>query len=162
MTIKLSRLQCLIHMDFEGETKWLPFSRWLLKFIFLYGIVLSFFCQFDFNVFLNFQIQNYCIILSSITEINCRGANAVHRMTSLDGNVFPNTLPMWRESTGHRWIPRTKGKWYRGVFASVWSLLPGSFCTRELLVCFTACVKWLSPSEWQADSGLVSCWLCGS
>ena len=53
------------------------------------------FCKFDFNVFLdNFQIQNYCIILSSSTEINCRGANAVHRMTSLDGNVFSNTLPL--------------------------------------------------------------------
>ena len=99
------------------------------------------FCKFDFNVFLNFQIQNYCIILSSSTEINCQGANAVHRMTSLDGNVFSNTLPMWGESTGHRWIPCRKGKWYRGVFASVWSLLPGSFCTCELLVCFTACFK---------------------
>ena len=107
----------------------------ILKLIFLYMELFYYLlCKLDFNVFLNFQIQNYCIILSSCTEINCRGANAVHRMTSLDGNVFPNTLPMWGESTGHQWILRTKGKWYKGVFVSVWFLLPGSFCTRELLV----------------------------
>ena len=56
-----------------------------------------YFFKFDFNAFLNFQIEIYCIVLSSCTE---RGSNAVHRMTSLHGNVFPNV-----RTIGHRGFP---------------------------------------------------------
>ena len=30
-------------------------------------------------------------------------------ITSSNGNIFHATGPLWRESTGHRWIPLTKG-----------------------------------------------------
>ena len=150
--------------EFRGRDKMVALFKTIFWNSFSYreSFYYSFFSKFTLNVFQNFQIQIYCIILSSCTEIDCKGANAVHRMTSLYGNVFLDTLPMWMESTGHRWIPRTKGKWYRGVFARVWSPLPGSFCTHEPLVCFTACVKRLPPSQWQAGSGLVWSWLCAS
>ena len=29
-------------------------------------------------------------------------------MTSSNGNIFRVTGPLWREATGHRWIPLTK------------------------------------------------------
>ena len=53
--------------------------------------VIVFFFIFNFSVFLNFHTEIYCIIVSSCTE---RGSNAVHRMTSLLGNVFPNAAPV--------------------------------------------------------------------
>ena len=72
---------------FEGETKWCPFQEinypvwnWFIVFFI-----------FNFSAFLNFHTQIYCIIVSSCTE---KGSNAVHRMTSLLGNVFPNAAPM--------------------------------------------------------------------
>ena len=52
---------------------------------------IGFFFIFNFSAFLNFHTEIYCIIVSSCTE---RGSNAVHRMTSLLGNVFPNAAPM--------------------------------------------------------------------
>ena len=33
-----------------------------------------------------------------------------HMMTSSNGNFFRVTGPLWRESTGHRWIPLTKAR----------------------------------------------------
>ena len=33
-----------------------------------------------------------------------------HMMTSSNGNFFRVTGPLWRESTGHRWIPFTKAR----------------------------------------------------
>ena len=35
-------------------------------------------------------------------------------MTSSNGNIFRVTGPLWGESTGHRWIPRTKAMQWRG------------------------------------------------
>ena len=41
-----------------------------------------------------------------------RGPNIVHHMmTSWHGNALHITGPLWGESTGHRWIPLTKGQW---------------------------------------------------
>ena len=34
-------------------------------------------------------------------------------MIAWHGNIFCITGPLWGESTGHRWIPLTKGQWYR-------------------------------------------------
>ena len=35
-------------------------------------------------------------------------SSSLAKMTSLNGNVFRVTGPLWGESTGHRWIPLTK------------------------------------------------------
>ena len=44
-------------------------------------------------------------------------------MTSVNGNIFRATGPLWGESTGHRWIPLTKasnaGLWY--FFICAWT-----------------------------------------
>ena len=164
LTTMLSWLQCFIHMYCEDGTKWLPFSRRyqnFLKLIFLYGIVSLFlFFKFTLNVFQNFQIQIIVLFyhpaLRLIVGVQTPCTACRHYMETISLIL----LRCEGKSTGHRWIPRTKGKWYRGVCARVWSLLPGYFCIHEPLVCFTACVKRLPPSQWQADSGLVSSWLC--
>ena len=39
-------------------------------------------------------------------------------MTSLNGNIFHVTGPLWGESTGHRWIPLTKA-----IDAELWCFL---------------------------------------
>ena len=39
-------------------------------------------------------------------------------MTSLNGNIFRVTGPLWGESTGHRWIPLKKGS-----DAEIWCFL---------------------------------------
>ena len=64
------------------------------EYIYIYTIdfpVSFIFFKFDFSAFLNFHTEIYCVILSSCTE---SGPNAVHRMTSLLINVFPNSGPM--------------------------------------------------------------------
>ena len=81
---------------FEGETKWCPFQDdSIYIYIYIYipiNFPVSFiFFKFDFSAFLNFHTEIYCVILSSCTE---SGSNAVHRMTSLLINVFPNSGPM--------------------------------------------------------------------
>ena len=85
-----------------GRDKMVPLSRWYI-YIYMYIYIYSnqFSCmelfyylsifKFDFSVFLNFHTEIYCVILSSCTE---SGSNAVHRMTSLLGNVFLNAGPM--------------------------------------------------------------------
>ena len=84
------RLQC-----FEGETKCCPFQDDIYIYIYIYVPIkfpVSFiFFKFEFSAFLNFHTEIYCVILSSCTE---SGSNAVHRMTSLLGNVFPTSGPM--------------------------------------------------------------------
>ena len=42
-------------------------------------------------------------------------------MTSLNGNIFRVTGPLWGESTGHRWIPLTKAS-----DAELWCFLSSS------------------------------------
>ena len=68
-----------------------PFQDYIFKSMLLYGIFYYSF-KFDFNSFLNFQMQISCIILSPCSELR---SNAVHKMTSLHGNYFPNTGPMY-------------------------------------------------------------------
>ena len=79
---------------FEGETKWCPFQDDIYIYIYVFQLIFLyhfFFFKFDFSAFLNFHTEMYCVILSSCIE---NGSNAVHRMTSLLGNVFPNSGPM--------------------------------------------------------------------
>ena len=89
------RLQCFHAL--RARQNGAPFKMiyiyiyYIFQLIFLYGIVLLFFFKFDFGAFLNFHTEIYCVILSSCTE---SGSNAVYRMTSLLGNVFPNAGPM--------------------------------------------------------------------
>ena len=37
----------------------------------------------------------------------------VNSMMSCNANAFRVTGPLWEESSGHRWIPLTKGQWCR-------------------------------------------------
>ena len=72
-----------------------PLSRYIY-YIYIIYIPINFpvsfiFFKFDFSAFLNFHTEIYCVILSSCTE---SGSNAVHRMTSLLINVFPNPGPI--------------------------------------------------------------------
>ena len=72
-----------------GWDKMMPLSRWYINVFQINFPVWNWFIiffKFDFSVFLNFHTEIYSIIVSSCTE---RGSNAVHRMTSLLGNVFP-------------------------------------------------------------------------
>ena len=75
---------------FWGWDKMVPLSRWYIQIDFPVWVWFIFF-KFDFSAFLNFHTEIYCIILSSCTE---RGSNAVHRMTSLLGNVSPDAALM--------------------------------------------------------------------
>ena len=73
-----------------------PLSRYIYIIYIIYIYSNKFSCiiylfKFDFSAFLNFHTEIYCVILSSCTE---SGSNAVHRMTSLLINVFPNSGPM--------------------------------------------------------------------
>ena len=48
-------------------------------------------------------------------------------MTSLNGNIFHVTGPLWAESTGHRWIPLTKANdalmfSLMGALTNTWTL----------------------------------------
>ena len=43
-----------------------------------------------------------------------------HMMTSSNGNIFRVTGPLWGESTGHRWIPLTRGS-DAGLWCFLWS-----------------------------------------
>ena len=53
----------------------------------------------DFNILRSFSVEEWCVI---------QICSHVSVMTSPNGNIFGVTGPLWRESTGHRWIPLTK------------------------------------------------------
>ena len=41
--------------------------------------------------------------------------------TLSNGNTFRVTSPLWEESTGHRWIPLTKGQWRGALMFFLWN-----------------------------------------
>ena len=49
-------------------------------------------------------------------QLRMKTSAYIYVMTSSNGNIFRVTGPLWGESTGHRWIPRTKASdvelWY--------------------------------------------------
>ena len=62
-------------------------------------------------------------------------ANIRCMMMSSHGNFFHITGPWWGESTGHRWIPLTKGQWCRALMLSLmqaWSCWTNSVVDGDL------------------------------
>ena len=56
------------------------------------------------------QLGSYCFVLSCIRSY----------ITSSNGNIFRATVPLWGESTGHRWIPLTKAS-DKELWSFLWS-----------------------------------------
>ena len=55
-----------------------------------------------------FWKENYCtLIQNSLKSVPIVSIDS-NMMMSSDGKIFRVTGPLWRESTGHRWIPLTK------------------------------------------------------
>ena len=46
-------------------------------------------------------------------------------MTSLNGNIFRITGPLWGESTGHRWIPSQRPMTWSFMFSLIYALTNG-------------------------------------
>ena len=122
-TTKFSRLQCNTH-GFLGSPRQScsPISRrhfeihFLIWNCFIFRFFFQILLQCD-SKFPNTNLVYYFIILHW---------DLLHRIASWFRNVFPNTVPMWEESNGHRWIPAQRA---------------------SDRVCFMACVKRLLPAN---------------
>ena len=81
-------------------------------------------------------------------------------MMSWHGKTFCITVPLWGESTGHKWIPPTGHKWIPLMKGQLFRVVMFVYCYSKQAVKETVKFQWFVMSWYSCDVTLMHTLLC--